>query len=1066
MVQIGIVTSYDEQMTADVPADCVTNDNAVWFEPNEEYYPTNNDMLTQVSVTEKVYYYGALPSIPSQLPVYTLAYDPVLVPSEAFLEVYWYNESINIWEKIDDAVFNDTEAEFSTIYTGSFAVFANSYGILDLAVGDIEIDPEFASYTNTSPEFWTVVTYQGAQSELLLDVILNGYYLVEDNQTGPAPCEVDWDWCGIDEVNHILHIYGIGELDPETEYTLEIVLTDIYENEDSSEIIFNIDDEVPVVSNATYESLTFSADITDELTEVADVELEVSGLVKTLDQMTVTGDTYSYTFSYTELADALCEPFGFLTANWTAYDVLANYESYSFTYDYDLSYSITFDPFNGSYWYSPEYYNEFNFTVNLPEGVTIANNGVLVDFTDQNGTNLQDPTNATDLGNGDYSVNFSGYILPTSEVLTIHAVVTIISGDDWEAEQDYGIDVIAPIIDLANAVLPDPLVELGENIEISVSYEDVLSGIDLGNVVIYLNGDPVDATVTESNLMSTLDITEVGNYILVVSIPDMVGNVATKECEFVVGVTPYITVHAFAGGYWFNPAQNSNPFNFFIKDANGNTIQSCIVEVFFYEYPSGDMIQGPLNPTGNNGEYEVFFGGNLSPDGTAINMEIIAYTGFISAYDQAFSVDYVAPFVWVTSPIGDPIDNDGDGLYNEDWPDNINQDQDWNDLNGNGVWDWIDINENGVWDLYWLIEITPCGDTLCSCHLEPGEPGIVDEDPIDFYSPELPYGTDVTISFMFEDIPLWFEHPDTALGYYYSAASGINTENVQLLLNGMPVENLTISNGVLAYAAGQLDAGNYVATALILDNAGNVGTTQFEFDIIAPAPSVVFQPLLVGGVETWIVDPYDDIENEFRFAVNWKGNPLIVPNEVVVTYLEQGSETILDGPRTVEPTSTDSTIADYKDNLGSNVIDELTIGIILEVTATNIWGGSSTSRHTYMIMHSPELAFAKPQDLMFSDNPIRLGAGTKGSSSFNLSLTRNANVTIVIYDFSGKKVKTLMSNQPLTRLTYYPISWDGTDDKGNQVPRGGYITNIVVNGASGDVKGKTITKQIKIAVIK
>ncbi|MDP8288276.1 MAG: FlgD immunoglobulin-like domain containing protein, partial [Candidatus Electryonea clarkiae] len=561
----------------------------------------------------------------------------------------------------------------------------------------------------------------------------------------------------------------------------------------------------------------------------------------------------------------------------------------------------------------------------------------------------------------------------------------------------------------------------------------------------------------------------------VVSIPDMVGNVETEEREFDVGVTPYITVNSFTGGYWFNPSQNNEPFTFSVLDNEGDAIPGCEVIVIFYEYPSGNPIQGALNPAGNNGEYEVFFGGNLSPAGTAVVMEIEAYTGFLSFYDQAFSVDYGAPSVWAISPIGEPIDNDNDGLYNEDWPDLVNQDQDYDDLNQNGVWDWDDINLNGIWDFYVYCYVNQCGDTLYSFVPEPGEPGIVDEDPIDFLSPEMPYGTEVVISIGFNDIPRYIEHPDT--GYYYSAASGINTEGIDLLLNGILVdsEDYYVSNGVLTYAAGKLEGGHYVITAIIPDLAGNVGTTwvgqnanpwQFEFDIKAPAPTVDFQPLLVGDTETWIVQPYDDMQNLFRFSVNWGGNAEIVPNEVNITFIEQSSEAILDGPRTILADSTNGTMAFYSEYLGSNVIDELTPGIIFEVEATNIWDASSVSRHTYMIMHSPELSFALPSEMIYSENPLRLGNGSKGITSFPLSLTRDAYVTVEIYNFAGKKVRVLKSNELVKRLTANHVTWDGTNDNGQEVARGGYVTRIVATGVSGDVQGKKIVEMLKIGVVK
>jgi hypothetical protein len=865
----GVVFSYDDQMTANVPANAVTNDAAIYFEPNENDIPYTADTLhTRVSVIENVYYNGALPPVPDEMVVYTLKYDCPEVPTGAALEIHRYDEALNVWQIIDNPIFDGTEAEF-TVPAGDdiFAVFLNTEGVLDLAVGDITFEPGYENYTNTTPDFITTITYQGTQVDLLIDAILDDNYIVESNN---CVAGVGLEWDGIDEVNWTLTITNDNELEPETEHTIQIIVRDVFENEVATDVVtFNIDNEAPVVSNDFYEVLTFSADIVDEDTEIKDVTLTIgANLVKTFEQLNVAGDTYSYTFGYSELMEELDAYYGNVDVQWSVEDTLGNAHDYEFTYEYDLSINITFDPFEGNsgngYWFNPTLLNTFTFNVITPENIPldeiIPNNGVRVTFYTQpfNGDLVfQLLTMATDLGNGKYEVHYSGIYPPDAVALKL------------------------------------------------------------------------------------------------------VATVLTTE--------------------------------------------------------------GPL------------FGINISGE-------------------QSYGIDYAAPVVWAISPVGDPIDNDNDGLFNEDPPNGINDDQDWDDINGNGIRDMYQVSDSlWVW-----------------------EPWKIDEDPIDFFPDEMPYGTDVVISVGYNDIPRYVTYDGV---HYYSAASGIDTTGIQLLVNGIPQNGLIISNGVLTYAAGVMEAGHYFVNVFIPDKVGNIGSFdadyfnswQFEFDIIAPAPTVGFQPLLVGDTETWFVDPYDDMENVFRFAVNWKGNPEVVPNEVVVTYYEQGSEAILDGPRTVEPDSIgtiDSTTAYYSDNFGSNVFDELTTGIILEVKATNIWNGISTNRHTYMIMHSPELAFAKPKELRFSNNPLHLGAGTKGTTSFNLSLTRAANVTVAIYDFAGKKVKTLKSDELMNRLTEYTISWDGRTDNGTQVARGGYVARIVATGIGEDVKGKQISKLIKIAVVK
>ncbi len=92
--------------------------------------------------------------------------------------------------------------------------------------------------------------------------------------------------------------------------------------------------------------------------------------------------------------------------------------------------------------------------------------------------------------------------------------------------------------------------------------------------------------------------------------------------------------------------------------------------------------------------------------------------------------------------------------------------------------------------------------------------------------------------------------------------------------------------------------------------------------------------------------------------------------------------------------------------------------------------------------------------------------GSRNSTSINLSLTRAAYVTVAIYDFAGDKVRELVSHELYNRLTTNTISWDGKNDNGNEVARGGYITRIQATGVSGDAKDVTITKMLKIGVLK
>ncbi|HTB06940.1 MAG TPA: FlgD immunoglobulin-like domain containing protein, partial [Bacteroidia bacterium] len=66
---------------------------------------------------------------------------------------------------------------------------------------------------------------------------------------------------------------------------------------------------------------------------------------------------------------------------------------------------------------------------------------------------------------------------------------------------------------------------------------------------------------------------------------------------------------------------------------------------------------------------------------------------------------------------------------------------------------------------------------------------------------------------------------------------------------------------------------------------------------------------------------------------------------------------------------------------------------------------------------------------------------------FTLSAASN-NITIVIYNIYGAKVKTLVNNQRVMSSGYYESIWDGTNDSGAPLPSGVYIYSITANRLS------------------
>jgi hypothetical protein len=94
------------------------------------------------------------------------------------------------------------------------------------------------------------------------------------------------------------------------------------------------------------------------------------------------------------------------------------------------------------------------------------------------------------------------------------------------------------------------------------------------------------------------------------------------------------------------------------------------------------MSHAPISLAGYVYSYSLNFGQLLSPAATAVKLGVYAIDNYNveNESEQTYGIDMAAPVLWAMAPVGDPIDNDGDGLFNEDAPNGVNEDLDWVDL--------------------------------------------------------------------------------------------------------------------------------------------------------------------------------------------------------------------------------------------------------------------------------------------------------------------------------------------------------------------------------------------------
>jgi len=491
------------------------------------------------------------------------------------------------------------------------------------------------------------------------------------------------------------------------------------------------------------------------------------------------------------------------------------------------------------------------------------------------------------------------------------------------AEKAFKVDITAPVIVATgtqltvtdrtlSATITDPETAISDAHLYVMGWNSNIT-VPLANMTV--SGDTYSYTLTMDDLNAlgydinyTMEMQAVWN-----ADNNLEMNSVTEPVNYTVNIEgPAITFTGFANGWWLNPTFNT-PLTFTVTVPQGRTITNEGVWIDLYEVTAAgenqiqQMTLAPVSVSGNVYSYSFNFGQLLSPMATAVKLYVEAIDNYniVNQSQQTYGIDMAAPVVWALAPVGAPIDNDGDGLYNEDVPNGVNEDL-----------DWVDLDHDGFWD--------------------PEEPQIVDEDPIDYYPAVLAQGTDVAIAVAFEDYSgSQFLIPGGA-EWFYTSQSGINSAAVQVSLNGIVV-NGTVTNGTFTHNAGVLPAGHYTVVASIPDAVGNVGSAAYEFDIVGGAPTIVINPL--NG--NWWLNTTGT--NTFTFTVT--SVVQLANGGVVANVYTEPSNTLIQGPITPTVGANNQ----YSVILYGGVVPADQTAVRLEVIATDVWGGTSTSNQTYLI---------------------------------------------------------------------------------------------------------------------
>lgn len=532
------------------------------------------------------------------------------------------------------------------------------------------------------------------------------------------------------------------------------------------------------------------------------------------------------------------------------------------------------------------------------------------------------PTAAFDPATGLVGYQAAGL---SAGVHTIRVVVEQ-NGFTASAEQTFHVDTTEPVIIASGSQITST------NRAITATITDTETGIldaelTLGGVLVIpmsnltVSGNTYTYNITDEDLFTlgynfsqTMDLsaswTAENNLEMAVVNP-----VNVNYTVNIVG--PGIVFTGFDNGWWINPTANT-PLTFNVIAPAGREIQDNLMitlEELINDPVNGNynnLIQQmqltPVSVNGNVYSYSLNFGYSVAPNAHAIRLSVIAEDSYnvTTMSQQTYGIDYVAPIVWAVSPVGAPVN--------------------------------------------------------------PGE------FPVTYESAVIPYGTPVSIAVGFQDMQgfaiqetgewVWVPADDTwhhDYLVYYTGASGINTNEVVVTLNGVAL-NGTVNGGAFTALQTGLAPGLHTVVATVADNAGNAGSLSYTFTVTGGAPSITFAGINGDPNNFWINSTNNNL---LGFTVNTQGNVGI--ETVVANVYAEPSNMIIQGP--ITPTANGN---DYSFTLVGGIVPAGQFGVRLEVIATSVLGVTSTSNQTYGIDNdAPQITLTSPaENSVFTQNAL------------------------------------------------------------------------------------------------
>ncbi|HPI25099.1 MAG TPA: Ig-like domain repeat protein [Candidatus Cloacimonadota bacterium] len=724
-----------------------------------------------------------------------------------------------------------------------------------------------------------------------------------------------------------------------------------------------------------------------------------------------------------------------------------------------------------------------------------------------------------------YSVNFGYSVAPNAHAVRLTVSACDSYCVQAESQQTYGIDYLAPIVWAVSPVgAPiDPeafpvtyesaVIPYGTPVTIAVGFQDMqgfatqetgewyyvpaddtwhheylvyytgASGLNLDEVVVTLDGTALNGTVSGGAFTAPQNDLAPGLHTVVATVADNAGNVGTMSYSFTVtGGAPSITftgLNGDANNFWIN-STNNNVLGFTVQTQGNVAVDTVVANI--YAEPSNIIIQGPITPAATGNAYSINLLGGIVPAGSfAVRLEVTVSTvlGTIAVSNQTYGIDNDAPMITLTSPAEASVFAQN-ALVNI-----LATISDQIATKGGMLGSARNINSNragsGINDVQ-LKVFTPSGIDLMA-EVDVPVAQVIAESISGEQTSELGTYTIVLIATdgannqsmvnrTFMVAPAtgpavsftefnngWLNANQINNLQFNVTGQGISSVSASVYAN--PSEALLMgplavnpSNGVYTVGVnGNMIPADQTSIRLevtVNDQYGNETVANYYYNIDKMAPVVtILNP--AEGAEITRVDETTKVVIEAQFSDMMPGKKAASGSGIA------SSRLVVIGPDGTQIGDAVVTGAGITET--SHQLNNLAIGAyVARVTVIDNAGNQAVASVNFTVVDVP----APPVALEITDahaypNPASAETGAR----FVVSVTNTSTVSVRIYDFAGREVRSMNYAGKTNGKSTIEIVFDGRNNDGVKLARGTYFARVMANDGM-----KTVEKVVKIAIRK